>query len=427
MRYYRFDRAARCLSLLTILSLLPFFGTASAAELSWPQFRGPTGDGHSSAVGLPQQWSETENVAWKTALPGEGWSSPVVADGRIWVTAATDEGRSLRLQAVALADGKLLHDVELFHRAETIPKNAKNGFASPTAVLDERCVYAHFGTQGTACVEQATGRIVWKNEELTLDHKEGPGSSPVLWNDLLILTCDGMDVQFVAALDTATGKVRWKSARSGEMSANPDHRKSYTTPTIVRVGDRDELVSPGADRVIAYDPATGRELWKGEYKGFSLVPRPVAAHGFIYLSTAFIRGELWAVRGGGTGDVTESHVAWRFKKQVPSSPSPLVVDRELYLISDKGILTVLDALNGEELFSERIGGNFSASPLYADGRIYLFAEDGLCHVLQPGRTYRKLGENRLEGRTLASPAVVGSAMIVRTDKAIYRLEQKPPK
>jgi outer membrane protein assembly factor BamB len=392
------------------------------AEETWPQFRGPSGDGHSSARGLPLAWSETQHVAWKTALPGQGWSSPVVAAGRAWMTAATADGLSLRALAVDVATGKLLHDVEVFHRDTAISKNAKNGFASPTPVLDERFVYVHFGTQGTACLDQTTAAVVWKNEELTLDHKEGPGSSPILWHDLVMLTCDGMDVQYVAALDKRTGRVRWKTARSGKMHDNPDFRKAYCTPLITTIDGRDQLVSPGADRVIGYDPATGNELWKVEYHGFSIVPRPAMAHGLLFVTTAFARPELWAIRTGAAGDATETHVAWKMKKLVPSSPSPLVVGDELYLISDKGILTCVAARTGEELWSERIGGNFSASPLYADGRIYLFGEDGTGYVVQPGKAYTLLAENHLEGRILASPAVVDSALLVRTDGALYRLE-----
>lgn len=396
---------------------------SDGAELPWPQFRGPGGQGHSTATNLPTRWNETENVTWKTSLPGEGWSSPVLGLGGIWMTAASNDGLSLRALCVDPGTGKLLHDVEVIHRNEPLPKNTKNSFASPTPVVDERCVYVHFGTQGTACLDQATAKVLWTNQELQLDHKEGPGSSPILWNDLVIITCDGMDVQYVAALDKATGKLRWKTDRSGPPADNPDHRKAYTTPLVITVDGKEQLISPGADRVIAYEPSTGRELWKVEYKGFSIVPRPVLAHDMLYITTAFARPELWAIRTGGAGDVTESHVAWKLKKQVPSSPSSLVVGKELYLISDKGILTVLDAVSGEELYTERIGGNFSASPLYADGKVFLFREDGLCYVLKPGRSYELLQENQMEGRILATPAAVGHAMFLRTDGALYRIEK----
>ncbi|MGC3970075.1 MAG: PQQ-binding-like beta-propeller repeat protein [Pirellulales bacterium] len=253
-----------------LLAVLIGGKSSDAADLPWPQFRGPDGQGHAAAIDLPSKWSESENVTWKTALPGEGWSSPVVANGRLWLTAAALDGLSLRVIAVDATSGKLLHDVEVFHRSEPLPKNTKNSFASPTAVCDDARVYVHFGTQGTACLEQDSAKIVWANQELQLDHKEGPGSSPILWNDLVILTCDGMDVQYVAALDKQTGKLRWKTERSGKPADNPDHRKAYTTPLVISVGGQEQLISPGADRVIAYEPATGANFGKWSTRGFRL-------------------------------------------------------------------------------------------------------------------------------------------------------------
>jgi outer membrane protein assembly factor BamB len=230
-------------------------------------------------------------------------------------------------------------------------------------------------------------------------------------------------VQFVAALDKQTGRLRWKTHRTGKMHDNPDFRKAYCTPLITSVDGREQLVSPGADRVIAYNPADGGELWRVEYQGFSIVPRPVRAHNLLFVTTAFARPELWAVRTGAGGDATETHVAWKLKKMVPSTPSPLVVGDELYLLGDKGILTCVNAHDGTELWSERIGGNFSASPLYADGKIYLFSEAGQGYVLKPGKAYHVLAENHLDGRIQASPAATDGALFVRTDRALYRLEK----
>jgi outer membrane protein assembly factor BamB len=422
-----FPRARSCAAQILAIALLTRAAdTVVAGDLAWPQFRGPDGQGRAVAHNLPTRFGDTENVVWKAPIPGEGWSSPALGTGGWWMTAATEEGLSLRAVCVDAESGKIVHNVEVLRPDAAIAKNAKNSYASPSPVLDEQNVYVHFGTQGTVALEQATGRIVWRNTEQNLDHKEGPGSSPIVWNDLLIFNCDGMDNQFVVALDKATGQIRWRTDRPGPMHENPDRRKAYSTPLIVKAGGREELVSVGADRVVSYEPGTGKPLWKVEYSGFSIVPRPIAGHGFVYFVNNFPKPELCAVRldGVAAGDVTESHVVWKFKKQVPSSPSPLLIDDLVYMVSDKGILTCLEARSGEEVYTERLGGNFSSSPLFADGKIYVFDEAGKGYVVKPSRSYELLAEVELPGRILASPAAVGKALYVRTDTAFYRFENK---
>ena len=389
----------------------------------WPQFRGPDGQGHTSAKNLPLTWSESENIAWKTAIAGRGWSSPVIGDGSIWLTTATDEGRSLHAICVELASGKIVRDIEVFKIATPPTLNAKNSPASPSPVLEGDRLYVHFGTSGTACLDTKNGRVLWRHQELKLDHKEGPGSSPIVWRDLLIVNCDGTDVQYVAALDKRTGELAWKTNRRLPISDTPDYCKAYCTPLVVRAADgREELISPGASRVIAYDPATGRELWYVNYEGFSNVPRPLFGHGLIYICTGYMQPQLWAVRPGGEGDVTASHVVWKMTKQVPANPSPVLVDKELYVLSDQGILTCVDALTGEDLWRKRMPGGYSASLLAAPGRIYAFNEDGLTSVVAAGRKSELLAENTLDERIMATPAIVGEAMIVRTEGYLYRIE-----
>jgi arylsulfatase A-like enzyme/outer membrane protein assembly factor BamB len=391
--------------------------------LDWPQFRGPDGQGHSAARGLPLRWSETENVRWKVPIPGRGWSSPVVGEGRVWVTTALDGGRSLRAVGLDAATGQVLHNVEVFHVAKPISVNPKNSHASPTPVLEPGRLYVHFGTLGTACLATDTGKILWTNQELRLDHKEGPGSSPILCGDRLIVNCDGMDVQYVAALDKQTGQLAWKAPRTGARNPDRDRRKAYATPLVIEVGGRTLIVSPGAERANAYDPATGKELWWVDYPGYSNVPRPVFGQGLVFLCTGFERPEVWAVRPEGQGDVTKTGVVWRQAKQAPANPSPLLVGDVLYTVSDRGIVTARSAQTGREMWSERLGGAVSASPLYADGRVYVCEEEGTTSVFRPGPRFELLARNVLDGRVQASPAVAGRALFLRTERHLYRIEE----
>jgi outer membrane protein assembly factor BamB len=387
----------------------------------WPAFRGPAGDGHSLERGLPAEWSETRNVVWKTAVPGQGWSSPVIAGDRVWLTTAEDAagGGDVVLRAIAfeLASGKIAVNAELFRIGRSSPRHSKNSFASPTPILAGDRVYVHFGSEGTAALN-TKGDILWKTR-LDYNPQHGAGGSPVLYNDLLIINCDGLDVAYVVALDAQTGKVRWKANRHEPVG------QAYTTPLVIRVGERDQVVSVGAHHTIAYDPRTGKEIWRVGYgDGFSNVPRPVYGHGMVYITTGFFQPELMAVRVDGAGDVTRSHVAWTLKRSVPLTPSPVLVGDEIYTISDNGIATCLDAKAGTILWQERLGGNYSASPVYADGRIYFVNEEGVATVVAPGRTaLRRLAVNALDGGTLASIGIARGSLFIRTQSNLYRIAE----
>lgn len=393
------------------LPLLPVFTVAFAEN--WPQFRGPGGEGHSSEKSLPLTWSEQENVSWKAQIPGSGWSSPVVADGEIWLTTATEGGRSLRLLSLDAAKGQVRKDVEVFRLATPVAGHAKNSGASPTPIIEGDRIYVHFGSYGTACVRR-DGTVLWRTQELKYSQVHGPGGSPELHGNLLILNCDGNDVQFVAALDKNSGKLAWRKNRPSTMA--------YATPLVVQTSAGPQVVSPGAHRAVSYDPRTGEELWSVRYgEGFSNVPRPVFGHGLVYICTGFYGPHLLAVRVDGRGDVTSSHVAWRYERGVPLTPSPLIAGDEIYLISDNGILTCLDAKTGKELWRQRLGGSYSASPVFAEGRIYVLSEEGETTVIAPAREFRKLSSNKLDGRYLASMAVSQGALLLRSDTHLYRI------
>ncbi|HLN33622.1 MAG TPA: PQQ-binding-like beta-propeller repeat protein [Gemmataceae bacterium] len=407
---------------IPIVFLLAFPFLPAPAQPDWPQFRGPDGQGHSSATGLPLQWSETTNIRWKVPIPGRGWSSPVLGSGQIWLTTALDDGHSLRALGLEQQTGKLIHNIEVFQIPKPPVINGKNSYASPTPVLEPGRLYVHFGTFGTACIDTSTGKILWTNQELRLDHKEGPGSSPAVCGDLLILNCDGIDVQYVAALDKHTGRVAWKTPRSGARNSYADFRKAYSTPLVIRVHGREEIVSVGADRASAYDPISGKEIWWVDYKGFSNVPRPVFDRGVVYLCTGYMKPEVWAIRADGEGDVTQDHVLWREAKQAPANVSPLLIDDILYTVSDMGVITARATATGRELWSQRLGGPASASPVYAEGRIYVCDENGKTSVLKPGAKFDLLERNVVKGRVQASPALAGQAIYLRTDTHLYRIE-----
>ncbi|MGH9755286.1 MAG: PQQ-binding-like beta-propeller repeat protein [Blastocatellia bacterium] len=358
-------------------------------------------------------WSETGNVRWKVAIPGKGWSSPSIQGDRVWLTTATDDGKSLRAISVDRNTGAILHNVEVFRLKSPGQLNAKNSFASPTPVIEGERVYLHFGAFGTACLN-GSGEIVWK-ARLDYDNgQHGPGGSPVIYDDLLIVSCDGLNIQYVVALDKLTGKVRWRKYRQGY--------QAYATPLVVRLPAGDQIISPGALRAIAYEPRTGKELWQVRYgEGFSNVPRPVYGHGLVYICSGFQEPSLLAVRLDGRGDVTKSHVAWTLKRGVSLTPSPLLVGEELYMVSDNGIASCVDAKTGAEHWRARLGGNHSASPIHADGRIYFLSEEGESVVIAPGKEFKALARNQLDGPTLASMAVSNGSIFVRSQTHLYRL------
>jgi outer membrane protein assembly factor BamB len=394
--------------------------TTTPASAQWPEFRGPTGQGHSTDTNLPLEWSETRNVRWKTPIPGRGWSSPAIADGRIWVTTAVDaDGTSLRALAFDLESGREVVNVEVFHVKRPVAVNPKNSRASPTPIVEADRVYVHFGADGTAALT-TTGEVVWKTR-LPYESQHGNGASPIVYGDLLIVSCDGSDAAFVVAFDKRTGKVRWRTWRRQPWD------QAYSTPLVIRVGDRDQLVSVGAYRAAAYDPSTGKEIWRVSYAdGFSNVPRPVFGHGLVYIATGFQEPSLLAVRVDGSGDVTKTHIVWTLRRGAPLTPSPLLVGDELYVVNDGGIATCLDAKTGEIHWVQRLGGSYSASPVFADGRIYFLSEEGMARVIAPGREFRVLATSKIDGDTLGSMAIANGSIFIRTDSHLYRIANARP-
>ncbi|MBL8215230.1 MAG: PQQ-binding-like beta-propeller repeat protein [Bryobacterales bacterium] len=401
---------------------------------NWPQFRGPDGTGHSDARGLPVRWSESENIVWKTPIHDRGWSSPVVYGKQVWLTSASKDGRELFVLCLDRDTGKILKDWKLFDVAQPQFIHAFNTPASPTPAIEEGRVYITFGSAGTAAIDTKTFKVIWERRDIECNHFRGAGSSPVIFRNMLLMHFDGSDVQFVMALDKKTGKTIWQTKRSidfqdldknGKPAAEGDMRKAFATPQVERINGRWEMISLGAKAAYSYDPFTGKELWRVEERAqHSASTRPVLGHGMVYFPTGFSAGQLLAVRTGGNGLITDSHVAWRVKRGVPNKPSILLVDDLIYMIGDTGIASCVDAKTGEQVWQQRIGGEYSASPVYADGKLWFFSEDGKTTVLKPGRTFEVIGENKLDEGFLASPAIAGKAFFLRTRTHLYRIEQK---
>jgi len=435
-----------------LLGFLVMSAAATAAMAAeWKQFRGPDGQGHSDAPNLPLSWSETENVQWKTAIPGRAWSSPVIDGDSIWMTTAVEQALagealekarqdklganpmakqmslvgSVSLRAIRLdaRSGELMQDIELLNVKSPPAIHTLNSYASPTPVLDGNLLFCHFGELGTACLDTYSGKIAWK-AVLPSSHSVGAGSSPVIAGDLFIVPCDGTDQQYVVGLNKRTGEEVWRTKRPQMTGAVGDFHKAYSTPLVVNAAGRRQVVIPGAQWVVAYDPADGHELWRVRHgDGFSNVPVPVVANDLVCVCTGFMQPQLIAIRMDGEGDVTSSHVAWRIPKSVPTMPSPVVVGNEIYFVTDQGVATCANAQSGEVIWTRRMGGNYSASPLAAAGRIYFSNREGETRVIQPAKEYVELALNKLDGQHMASPAVIDDTLLLRTNTHLYRIRQ----
>lgn len=409
---------------LAWLGLVSFScSTALATEpkSNWPQFLGPTAQGISEARNLPDRWSESEGIVWKQDLPGSGWSSPIVVDERVYVTAALEKGTTSLTLALLICDlktGQLVREVPLVeHPLSQLPDiHQKNSQASPTPIAHNGRLYLHFGHLGTLCTDME-GKIIWKRTDLQYPPVHGNGGSPQLFENLLIFNCDGSADPYVIALNLETGETAWKTARP----VQAEKSFSFSTPTIINVGGSAQLITAGSDVVQALQPNTGKEIWRVTYDGFSVVPRPIYTNGLLLLSTGYMRPQLLAIAADGKGDVTKSHVRWSKPNVAPNTPSIVSDGTLVFCVTDAGIARALDLQSGEEVWRKRLGGNFSASPLLADGKVYFQSEQGECVVLKADREGTEVARNELPGRIFASFAVIDNDLIIRSESALYRV------
>ncbi|MCX6923596.1 MAG: PQQ-binding-like beta-propeller repeat protein [Verrucomicrobia bacterium] len=431
------DNKSRLILVLS-LALLALGGPSTRAD--WPEFRGPWGDGHASApgdtksIGLPLQWSETNNVRWKTEIPHRGWSTPVVLGGQVWLTTATLEGHDFFALGLDAETGAIRFNEKVLHSDNPEPLGngaSMNCYATPSPLIEPGRVYVHFGSFGTACLDTTTGKVLWKRSDLLCRHYRGPASSLIAFENLLILTMDGVDVQYHVALDKKTGETVWKTKRSviwndedvpGQMARDGDLRKAHSTPLVVTAAGKPLMLSAGAKAAYGYDPRTGLELWRVQYNDRSTAPRPLFDHGLAFFVTGLTKKELWAVKTDGQGDITDTGIVWKFKSHVGPYASPLLVDGLIYTAAEENYVTCLEAATGQVVWAERIGGKYAASPVYADGRLYFFNQQGTTTVIKPGRAFEVLATSTLAGGFMASPAVAGKAFFLRTRTHLYRIE-----
>lgn len=391
----------------------------------WPQFRGPDGQGISDAKGVPTEWSDSQNVKWKTPIHGRAWSSPVVWHDQVWLTTATPDGKQLSALKIDRATGKILLDKVVFDIPEPQFCYPFNSYASSTPAVEEGRIYVHYGSHGTACLDTDSGATIWTRQDLPCNHHRGAGSSPILFGRSLFIDFDGFDVQYVVALDKATGKTVWKHDRQIDYgTTDGDAKKAYATPTVVEVAGRPLLVSPAAGATIAYDPLSGDEIWRVQHGGMNASAPPLIGHGVIYLNTADGGFREFALRPEGTGDITETNVVWKQQQAMPVRCAPLLVGDLLFMVNEAGILSCLDAASGDLVWRHRLGGHYSASPVYADGHIYFASEDGDLPVIEAAREYRPLATNHLDDGCMASPAIAGRALFLRTKKSLYCIESE---
>lgn len=408
-----------------MFGLLLVLSWGTCLGVDWPEFRGPTGQGHAAEASIPWEWGPKKNVHWRVEVPGKGWSSSAVVDGKVYLTSAIPVrgSRALALTALCLnaQTGKQEWSCEVFReQAESAPRiHTKNSHASPTPLVAHRRLYVHFGHMGTACLD-LSGKVLWKNNSLRYQPVHGNGGSPILVDDTLIYCADGADVRSVVALHAGNGKLKWRFDRAGSVGKS----FSFATPLAIDVDGKRQVICPGSNVVNALDPKTGKELWRVHYEGYSVVPRPVFGHGLVYVCTGYDRAQLLAIKPTGKGDVTESHVAWRARRAMPNTPSPLLVDDAIYVVSDQGVASCLEAATGRELWQERLGGNYSASPVQVNGHIIFQSEEGVATVIKPGRQFARIARNDLSERTLASMAIADGAMFIRTESALYRIQNE---
>lgn len=432
IRFAAFSTGSSMLCTCMLAGLTPGLSAAEPASASanskvaWHEFRGDAHDGTALKQRPPLEWGEDKNIQWKVAIHDRGWSSPVVAEDQVWLTTATEDGKKMYALCVSLSTGKRIHDLLVFEN-ETLQADyhVTNSYASPTPVLDDKHVYVHFGAYGTACLDRTSGRVVWQRRDLPCNHYRGPGSSPILYKNLIIFHMDGFDYQYVVALDKQTGETVWKRDRDIEYGTdNGDYYKAYSTPLIINVAGQDQLVSSTSKATVVLNPLTGEEFWRVRYPEFSATARPLFDGKHLFLNTGFGKAQMICVLADGKGDVTDSKILWAQKRGVGSKPSQILVGGRLFSVTDDGVLSRIDTATGELAWQKRVGGNFSSSLVATDEHFFAFDHEGKSYALTVADQPEVVSENTLPDGCRASPAIVDDSLIVRTITHLYRFKKQ---
>lgn len=418
MRVLQFGLSLLCLSLF--LSTNPLL----AETPPWNRFRGPDGKGTVESAGPPTEFGENRNVLWKTPIHGKGWSSPVVWDDQVWMTTATEDGTKLYAVCVDAKTGDIVHDLLVFEVAVPQDCHPTNSYASCTPYVEEGRVYVHFGSAGTACLDAQTGDTIWSRNDLPCDHFRGPASSPIVVGDLLIVQFDGIDLQYVVALNKNSGDNVWKTNRDIDYGTTEgDYKKAYGTPSVIEVEGQPQIICPAAVETIAYHPEDGKEIWRIRHGGMNASAAPIYEYGLVFLNVGHGDTSLVALRPPAEAG-KQPKIVWSTGRSVPHKGSVIVSAGALYMFSDNGVATCLGARSGQKFWTERLGGEFWSSPVLAGKRIYCANKQGDVFVLQAGPELNVLAKNSFDDGFNATPAILEDSLLLRSFTHLYRIGEE---
>jgi outer membrane protein assembly factor BamB len=419
---------------LTIAFMFLFQTTLFSQDSKWTHFRGSKLNGISTETNVPISWNDTTNVAWKTDIKGKGWASPVVYGEQVWISTATNDGKEMWGECIDLKTGKLIYDILLFKQDSVHRKHSINSYATPTPCIEDGFVYLNYGSRGTACVNTTNGEIVWKRNDLVVEHIQGTGASLMLYKEMLIVHYEGTDFQYIIAFNKRTGEIIWRADRPKELytGIEPIGKKSYCTPLVININGKDLMISNGSTVCIAYEIETGKEVWRVVEGEDSSIAMPIYEDGIVYFYTSLMTPpgngekfvEFLAIDATGTGDITKTNILWRHKGPILQLLTPLIKEGVIYTVDTKNTLIVFDAKTGAQTYTQKLKEKYHSSPLWVEGKVYLTSVKGETIVLKAGKIPEMISTNKVEGDVYATLAIVQNSILIRTDMSLFRIKGK---